>query len=106
MKKGIEMSIENNEKDFLPYKGSLEGIEGERVAEVEVLGGGSEFCNSIKIKLDSGKMIVFNSHINIYNMGIIPQIQYKVSKWKRWNPKKIKDKDVEGQLFFNFTDES
>ena len=89
-----------------PDKGSLEEIEGEQIVEVEVRNGGLENCDFIEMKLTGGKFLQFSRFLDTSDYGILPRIKYKIGGWSRWEPRRDKKTDAEGQLYFSFMNES
>jgi hypothetical protein len=85
-----------------PNKGLLGEIEGEGVVEVEILNGGHKYCRGVEIKLTSGKFLHILSHLDTSSYGITPRVEYKIGGWSRWEPRRDKKTDCEGQLYFSF----
>jgi len=89
-----------------PYKGALGGIEGETIVGVEIRNGGMENCDWAEIRLTGGKLLHLRAKIDMNSYGINPTIEYKVGGWSRWEPRKDKKTDCEGQLYFSFFNKS
>jgi hypothetical protein len=89
-----------------PYEGALGEIKGEQIVEVEIRNGGYKYCDFIEMKLTGGKFLQFSRHLDISSYGINPRIQYKVGGWSKWEPRRDKKTDCEGQLYFSFLNES
>ena len=64
-------------------KNLLGEIEGDEIVEVEVIGGGTLYCNAIEIRLKSGKMLVIEKELDVSKYGINPRIRYRIGGWAR-----------------------
>lgn len=89
-----------------PFKGALEGIEGEQIVKVEVHNGGHLYCDIIEMRLTGGKLLHFSRYLSINKYGIDPKIEYQVKNWFKCFTNGLNEDDCIGQQLFDFAHKS
>ncbi len=62
-------------------RGGLGEIIGDEIVDVQVIRGGSLYCDKIEMRLKSGKHLVMDRHLQICPGGINPRIKYRIGAW-------------------------